>query len=75
MQKWEYKTILRDRGLVKVKDMYAVGDWKLDIGDELSALGKQGWELVTVEPRSSTTGMMYAGVTTEDLWVFKRPIE
>jgi hypothetical protein len=109
MQKWEYKTIFRKRGLPgqDPKDAYVhtlgwsyysedgnkISDDDIDV--ILSRLGEQGWELVSISPRSSITGGVstiygftanlvgggktegcstdYAGLTTEELWVFKRP--
>jgi hypothetical protein len=41
--------------------------------DKLAQLGNQGWELVAVMPRSSAIMSNYAGATTEDEWLFKRP--
>ena len=49
----------------------------------LEQLGDEGWELVAVVPRSSYLGgkqlgdlsLDYAGFTSEELWVFKRPRE
>ncbi len=72
MQKWEYKTFYRSRN--------SNSKWSLDI-EEIIACGKEGWELIAVTPRS---GDLYAnlpsstttpGYTSEELWVFKRPIE
>lgn len=40
--------------------------------DKLAQLGDQGWELVSVTPRSSAGLNGYEGATTEDIWVFKR---
>lgn len=48
----------------------------------LEELGEQGWELVAVVPYSSVLGAGeglqtrdYAGYTTTERWVFKRPVE
>jgi hypothetical protein len=75
-QAWEYKFILRDGG---------PGNWVAwrEDGKELPKpvdmivksheLGSQGWELVTVTPRSSPVGPNNpSGGTVEELWVFKR---
>jgi hypothetical protein len=48
----------------------------------LAELGNQGWELVSAAPRSSqillsepgaTIPKIAPGVTTEEVWIFKRP--
>ena len=70
MQKWEYKLITRSR------EPYSQNrpiTWNLDISQLLPKLGMEGWELVSVVPRSIDTGANFAGVTTEEDWVFKRP--
>jgi hypothetical protein len=50
---------------------------KLDECDSLNAVinrfGAQGWELATTVGRASSFGAAWAGVTTEELWTFKRP--
>lgn len=38
---------------------------------ELATLGASGWELVTVSPQAGHHGA--AGLTTDEVWVFKRP--
>jgi len=88
MQKWEYMTIVRSRGWGKDKDVPNAGwrlgsNWNVDITKNLVELGDQGWELVAVTPRSSYLGGLdtsysgrgddYAGFTSDELWVFKRP--
>jgi hypothetical protein len=100
MQKWEYLTLLRSRSWDLNNGFYYASDWEPSFCDYngkqtkidsiikyLPQLGSQGWELVSVTPRSSNigyTGKGYmgsetkytsAGFTTEELWVFKRPIE
>jgi hypothetical protein len=37
-------------------------------------LGLQGWELVAICPRSLPVSTGTTGTTTEELWVFKRPM-
>jgi hypothetical protein len=75
MTRWEYKTIVRSR----VVDYRGTGEWNIDISPKLVELGNQGWELVTVAPRSdnahsaTNNQINYAGITTTDVWVFKRP--
>jgi hypothetical protein len=43
--------------------------------EALEKLGDEGWELVSVSPRSSYMGQHTAGFTTDEIWVFKRPKE
>lgn len=69
MQKWEYKLIFRRRSFV---DTYSLGNWDIDIEKMLPILGEQGFELVAVSPRASAPLDFRAGVTTEEVWVFKR---
>jgi hypothetical protein len=53
----------------------------INMASKLPQLGDQGWELVTVYAKSNnanndgprSNGLALNGVTTEDLWVFKRP--
>ena len=104
MQKWEYKTLYRMR-TTRLQDNVLWGDewyaWleddkeisnKTDIDIKIRQLGEQGWELVTVAPRSGMAGGIhsaknilggrlpspssdFAGFSSEELWVFKRPKE
>jgi hypothetical protein len=46
----------------------------LDILDISKKLGSQGWELVAICPRSLPVSTGTTGTTTDELWVFKRPI-
>jgi hypothetical protein len=73
VQRWEYFWELRKR-MVRPQDG-GVSGWDNDIPKKLRDLGEQGWELVAISPRSDFTGNHLAGVTTEELWVFKRPRE
>lgn len=77
MQKWEYKLVFRHRPLQTWK-------WDIDIEKIAAELGNDGWELVSVAPRSSclvnphSSDPRYAkdsaaGITDGELWVFKRP--
>lgn len=69
MQPWEYKVLHRVRQIRAGK----VGGWDEPIVSELPALGEEGWELVTVITRASEPGGITAGVTSDEMWVFKRP--
>ena len=86
MQKWEYKTIIRVRGVKEKQrgaELYVAAKWNIDINQTLLEYGEDGWELVAVTPRSSFMGGYndayqnhhhdYAGFTDQELWVFKRP--
>lgn len=69
MQPWEYKVLHRVRSIRAGK----VGSWDDSIVSQLPSLGQEGWELVTVITRASEPGGITAGVTTDEMWVFKRP--
>jgi hypothetical protein len=84
MQKWENKIVYRTREITAQKSgWHYVGNWDIkDIEARLRSLGAEGWELVSAWPRSdvgSTTtnwgGSIVAGMTTAEVWMFKRPIE
>ncbi len=71
MQKWEYKIEYRSR------EVY--GDWSQDMEVIANKLGNEGWELISVAPRSgkvwrSETSSNISGFSSEEIWVFKRPI-
>jgi hypothetical protein len=99
-QTWEYKTIFRQRDIdFEERSRYLVKAWgawyeddkvltsPVDMTAKLAQLGSQGWELVTVCPRSDNgnshpqgaSGVgdyglySFNGVTTGDVWIFKRP--
>lgn len=69
MQPWEYKVLHRTRGV----QAGGVGKWDSNVVGQLPDLGDQGWELVSVVPRSSTPGSASGGVVSDELWIFKRP--
>lgn len=83
MQRWEHKTVLRHCGWQEMKG-YAYmqrTEWLPPI-DEVLALGQEGWELVAAVPLSGILGGQetvdwksddFAGFTTDQLWVFRRP--
>ncbi len=90
MQTWEYKTIYRSRGWNDTERNSKVqwaADWRVfdddteipakDFMKTINALGKQGWELVAISPRSGVLSPFgaVAGFTSEEIWVFKRPIK
>ena len=64
MQRWEYLTKTRKRNSSTSK-------WSDNL-DWLPELGAEGWELVSVVTRSESRA--WSGFTTEELWVFKRPV-
>ena len=49
--------------------------WGRDVPSELTELGRLGWELVSVAPRSSIGGASSSGFTSEEIWIFKRPLQ
>lgn len=72
MTSWEYLTIVASR------EMTMLGypkEWNRDMQAELARLGKEGWELVSVSPRSTVGGLASAGFTSEEVWVLKRPLK
>lgn len=83
MQRWEYKLVVRAREFTHHDEhMFGPTKWNLEIDKTLEELGNEGWELVTVAPRSdlarahgtsSKVPSELAGYTTTELWVFKRP--
>ena len=84
MQRWEYKFVVRGREFAPHDDFkYAPTQWTIDIAKTAEELGNDGWELVTVTPRSdllrspggnaNSAPVEMAGFTSSELWVFKRP--
>jgi hypothetical protein len=69
MQKWEYRVFHRQRQIAGG----LVTGWDENVVGQLPQLGEDGWELVTILPRSSIGSDAAAGITTDELWVFKRP--
>jgi hypothetical protein len=83
MKKWEYKWVLRSRGLEAYKTKLVNGStaWDKKLEDFMIEAGEEGWELVSVVPRSSFSGQFgpgsgmsgdFAGFTTEEVYIFKR---
>ncbi len=70
MQRWEYRVFHRQRTVAMGE---ITSGWDENVVGMLPELGDEGWELVTVLPRSSSGGATDAGVTTDELWIFKRP--
>jgi hypothetical protein len=84
MQRWEYKLVVRGREFAPHDDSkFAPTQWNIDIAKTAEDLGNDGWELVTVTPRSdllrssggdaNSAPVEMAGFTSSELWVFKRP--
>jgi hypothetical protein len=75
VQRWEYKTISR---VIDAKSDDFV--WKGNpadargVAEMLTALGQEGWELVSVLPVSNWVGNAAAGRTTQIQFFFKRPV-
>lgn len=70
MQKWEYKVIICERSA----GLFSSYEWNVDIEEMLPEMGAEGWELVNVVPESSAWGENNTGATTEEKWIFKRPV-
>jgi hypothetical protein len=70
MQKWEYKIISCQRSY----GLFSHGEWDVEVENMLPQLGEAGWELVNVIPESTAWGDNNAGTTTEEKWIFKRPL-
>jgi len=47
----------------------------VDIIKLSNELGKKGWELITIVSSSTVGTLQLSGLTTQELWVFKRPID
>jgi hypothetical protein len=72
MKKWDYKIIESPRNY---KVLNNPGKLSRDIEDTLLDLGDEGWELVTVVTRTSFASITNTGFSSEEMWVFKRPLE
>jgi len=81
MQRWEYLNVVKSRGK---DDENKIGDWCIncyppaelpvnDPNDFLTILGEQGWELVSAWPLAGISGKYWAGISSQEKWVFKRP--
>jgi hypothetical protein len=70
MQKWEYKVINTQRSA----GFFSSYKWDIEVEEMLPELGEEGWELVNVIAESSAWGENNTGATTDEKWVFKRPI-
>lgn len=68
MQEWEYRVLTRSRST----GWSGVGEWDVDIIGMLPELGRKGWELVAVSAQAGVSGNAFAGVTSEETWIFKR---
>jgi hypothetical protein len=73
MQRWEYVQISITRREQGKDELYsALNGWTRF---PLENWGNAGYELVSVFPVSSEYGIPTAGLTTEIVYVFKKPIE
>jgi hypothetical protein len=48
---------------------------QVDMTQKINQLGKDGWELVAIVPKSTLASSTTSGLTSEILWVFKRPVK
>jgi len=71
MQLWEYMVIERRRSAVMGGPIVGLvaGPWDRDIPAMLNQIGAAGWFLVEIVPRVGS----HRGITTEEMWVFRRP--
>jgi hypothetical protein len=55
MQRWKYKTVYRSREWESQGGVqHSLNSWDLDIEEILSALGEEGWELVSINSEVSS---------------------
>ncbi len=82
VQNWEYKFIEIARSPVPPIPTLTgqIGgwatQWSVNMETESKKLGAEGWELVTIVPRSGyleANGSNFNQFTLMELWVFKRP--
>jgi hypothetical protein len=71
MQKWEYRTIKQARGFGAPIAGAQPTPWTPEVN--LNKIGSEGWELVNAFTVSSIQGEGWSGITSEVVWVFKRP--
>jgi len=87
-QAWEYKSIVRTRAFPtgnSVETAVAATEWNTWYEDgqpiaapadplaKVNQLGGDGWELISITPRSSLASDWTAGTTSDETWLFKRP--
>lgn len=70
MQKWEYKVINTQRSA----GFFSSYKWDIEVEEMLPELGEEGWELISVIAESSAWGENNTGATTDEKWIFKRPV-
>ena len=85
MQKWDYRVVIRNRTILGEdgQSFRNTTNWNINnMEPALQSLGQEGWELVSAMPQSdfgsqlhNYGGPIVAGVTTSEIWVFKRPVE
>ena len=87
MTKWLYKFIKSERIPILENELITKFEKTLkwteddkeipppDLVLTLRELGLLGCELITIVPRSTVISVLTSGATTEELWVFKRPVE
>jgi hypothetical protein len=77
MTRWEYTVVLRTRqfqaatvgGAFNVGDFSPNGDHMMEL---LARMGRERWELVNISNRAT---MHPSPLTTEEMWVVKRPLD
>ena len=78
MKKYEYLVLTRSykHGLLSSGEYWLDDDKdRRTLQQRLSALGQEGWKLVSSSPVAQDIGMGSAGLTTYTEYIFIRPVE